>query len=229
LEIERVKEQQRRRPADASNNKHQPRSRDESRQRLLDTAERLLADHGLNGASLRQIRTAAGEGNNSAIQYHFGDKAGLIREIINRRAQSFEPRREELLSQALLQHQPPDVASLLKVLVLPLGEAVDASGRHVYAKFIMQFLMHFQHQQGVELPAWPAQSALTRATTLLLESLPHLSARALKDRVSWVSMLFLAALIERDNSLEAGKPVEKEKAFIKEVFAAMEAAMLARP
>jgi len=222
-----VESQQRRRPAAASDNK-QPRSGDESRQRLLDTAERLLADHGLNGVSLRQIQTAAGEGNNSAIQYHFGDKAGLIREVINRRAQSFEARRDELLSQALQSNQPPDIASLLKVLVLPLSEAVDASGRHVYAKFIMQFLMHFQHQQGVEQPAWPPESAATRAVRLLLESLPHLSARALRDRVNWVFMLFMAALIERDNSLEAGKPVEKEKTFIKEVFAAMEAALLAR-
>ena len=64
-----------------------------AREILLDTAERLLAEHGIDGVSMRQIAAAAGQGNNSVIQYHFGDKAGLLREIILRRVAGFEPRR----------------------------------------------------------------------------------------------------------------------------------------
>src|SRR5271165_6360652 len=71
-----------------------------ARERLLETAERLLADHGIGGVSFRQIGVATGNGNNSVIQYHFGDKAGLIREIIRRRVERFEPRRRELLAAA---------------------------------------------------------------------------------------------------------------------------------
>ena len=49
-----------------------------ARERLLDTAERLLGEYGIEGVSLRQIAAEAGQGNNSVIQYHFGNKAGLI-------------------------------------------------------------------------------------------------------------------------------------------------------
>ena len=71
-----------------------------AREILLDTAERLLAEHGIDGVSMRQIAAAAGQGNNSVIQYHFGDKAGLLREIILRRVAGFEPRRQSLFAGA---------------------------------------------------------------------------------------------------------------------------------
>ena len=41
---------------------------------LLLAAERLFAEHGLAGVSLRQISIEAGSSNNSAIRYHFGSK-----------------------------------------------------------------------------------------------------------------------------------------------------------
>ena len=202
------------------------RTKEESRQHLLDTAERLLADHGLEGVSLRQIGAAAGEANNSVIQYHFGDKAGLIAAIIGRRIASFEARREILLAEAM--GRETDIASLLKVLLLPLAETEDAYGRHTYARFMMQFLVNFQYQEGIHHPGWGPQSAATRAVTLLGDKLPLLSKRGLGERINWVGMLFLSALVERDNARGNGKPVEKEKIFIEDVFNAMSAVMQAR-
>ena len=48
-----------------------------TRERLINTAERLYALHGLDGVSLDRIRREAGEKNASALQYHFGSKADL--------------------------------------------------------------------------------------------------------------------------------------------------------
>ncbi len=39
---------------------------------LLDAAERLVADHGVDALSLRAVATAAGARNTSAAAYHFG-------------------------------------------------------------------------------------------------------------------------------------------------------------
>ncbi len=52
--------------------------------RLLDAAEELIAQHGPDAVSTRQILTAAGAGNMAAIQYHFGTKDGLLAAVVAR-------------------------------------------------------------------------------------------------------------------------------------------------
>ena len=47
-----------------------------TRELLLNTAERLFAEHGVAAVSNRQICEAAGQGNNYAIGYHFGSREG---------------------------------------------------------------------------------------------------------------------------------------------------------
>ena len=51
---------------------------DATRLQLLATAERLFAERGIAGVSLREIGAAAGQRNNSATQYHFESKHGLV-------------------------------------------------------------------------------------------------------------------------------------------------------
>ncbi len=53
----------------------------ETRERLLRAAERLFADHGFKHVTVRDIcRTA--RANVAAVNYHFGDKLGLYREVL---------------------------------------------------------------------------------------------------------------------------------------------------
>lgn len=51
--------------------------------RILETATRLFAEHGLDGVALRDIAVDA-EVNGAAINYHFGTKDLLIREVYRR-------------------------------------------------------------------------------------------------------------------------------------------------
>ena len=59
-------------------------SGDQTREHLLDVAERLYGDLGVGNVSLRQIRLAAKQGNTAAVQYHFGDRDGVVRAIAER-------------------------------------------------------------------------------------------------------------------------------------------------
>ncbi len=204
--------------------KAKPVGRGGARERMLETAERLLGEYGIDGVSLRQIGAATGQGNNSAVQYHFGDKAGLVREIIARRVDSFEPRRREMLDRASASGKLKDVRTLLEIIFLPLAEAVDAEGRHVYARFMMQFLTRFQYEPGFTHPGWAPESAATQAARLLAKSLPFLSGDGLSTRINRVGGLFFNALIDRDNAIAHGKPVESEDGFFADIFAMMEAA-----
>ena len=56
----------------------------DTRERILDAAERLFMAHGYDGTSRRQITGDAGV-NLAAVNYHFGSKEALMQEVFRRR------------------------------------------------------------------------------------------------------------------------------------------------
>jgi AcrR family transcriptional regulator len=52
--------------------------------RLLDAAERLLAERGSTAVSVRDVLTEAGVANASAVGYYFGSKDGLVAAVERR-------------------------------------------------------------------------------------------------------------------------------------------------
>lgn len=56
----------------------------DTRERILDVAEHEFMLHGYEGTSMRMI-TSSAEVNLAAINYHFGSKEGLLREVFRRR------------------------------------------------------------------------------------------------------------------------------------------------
>lgn len=57
----------------------------ETKERILDAAERLFAERGFAGTSLRSVTKEAGV-NLAAIHYHFGAKEALLHQVFARRA-----------------------------------------------------------------------------------------------------------------------------------------------
>ncbi|MGD1146857.1 MAG: TetR/AcrR family transcriptional regulator [Thermoanaerobaculaceae bacterium] len=64
----------------------------ETRKRLLDTAECLFAERGFAGTSVRHITAEAGC-NLAAVNYHFGGKQNLYREVFRRRLEALREQR----------------------------------------------------------------------------------------------------------------------------------------
>ena len=56
----------------------------DTRERILDVAERQFMAHGYEATSMRMI-TSMAEVNLAAVNYHFGSKEGLLREVFRRR------------------------------------------------------------------------------------------------------------------------------------------------
>jgi AcrR family transcriptional regulator len=56
-------------------------ARTPTRARIRETAERLFAEHGFRRVTVRDISRAA-RVNVAAVNYHFGDKMGLYREVV---------------------------------------------------------------------------------------------------------------------------------------------------
>jgi len=114
-----------------------PETRESTRTLILEAAERLFGSHGLESVSLRQIAAAAGGANPAAVQYHFGDKAGLLRAMFEHRVPQLDARRGELLTAATIRGAIGDPGALLEVLLRPIAEMRDAEGRLSYASLLL--------------------------------------------------------------------------------------------
>jgi AcrR family transcriptional regulator len=90
-----------------------------TRLRLLDAAERLFAEHGVDGVSVRSIAAAA-HVDVALINYHFESKAGLFRAVFHRRADALNAMRLQALGGALPRARGrPDLARVIYALAAP--------------------------------------------------------------------------------------------------------------
>jgi AcrR family transcriptional regulator len=103
-------------------------SRDrETRGRLLHAAERLFAERGFKAVTVREICHAA-RANVAAVNYHFGDKLGLYREVMQLAIDAMRDATEA--ARAAGEGKPPDeqlrlyVAIFLRRLLAPDNESI---------------------------------------------------------------------------------------------------------
>ena len=88
--------------------------------RILDAAEKMFADAGFEGTSLRDIVREAGV-NLATVYYYFDSKAGLIAAVIERRLGPLRREHLELLRQhqTAAGNQPLPLDKILEALLLP--------------------------------------------------------------------------------------------------------------
>ncbi|MER7012770.1 TetR family transcriptional regulator [Saccharopolyspora sp. NPDC000359] len=180
-----------------------PGSREKSaRERMIDVAEELIAEYGVEAVSLRTVGAQAGQRNNSAAQYHFGSKEGLIHAIIAVRSPGVDARRQELVSE-YRRSGADDIESLVRLLVLPLAETIDRSGERTwYLRFLANVMDHpMWHEVGE--PAEGEQPALRYMARELRKRLPHLSGRTLRRRSRWMAIIAFRVLADHERELAA--------------------------
>ena len=103
-------------------------SRDrETRDRLLHAAERLFAERGFKAVTVREICLAA-RANVAAVNYHFGDKLGLYREVMQAAIDAMHDATEA--ARVAGEGKPPDeqlrlyIAIFLRRLLAPDNESI---------------------------------------------------------------------------------------------------------
>lgn len=92
-----------------------------TREQILEAAEHLFGQHGFSCASLRQITDEA-RVNLAAVNYYFGSKEDLYKEVLFRRVRPVNEERLTLLTQAeqLAGDQPVPLRSVLDTFIRPL-------------------------------------------------------------------------------------------------------------
>jgi AcrR family transcriptional regulator len=94
----------------------------DTKQRILDVAESLFAEHGFAGTSLRRIIADAGV-NLAAVHYHFRSKESLLEAVIVRRTAPLNEERLRLLDEVENEAEHA-AASLEEVLQAFLGPPI---------------------------------------------------------------------------------------------------------
>jgi AcrR family transcriptional regulator len=108
--------------------------------RLIEAAERLFAERGIDAVSLREINRVSGARNAIAVQYHFNDRAGVVRAILDKHGPDVEARRHAMLDQYEAEGQP-DIRQLAAALVRPLSAKLsDPDGGPEYLQIYADLL-----------------------------------------------------------------------------------------
>ena len=161
---------------------------------LLLAAERLFAEHGLTGVSLRQISLEAGSSNNSAIRYHFGSKEDLLRAIFAYRLEDLTQRRALLSARA----NPDDLRSQLEAHILPLIELAESPDSS-YVSFIEQLQRAGAVDVFVHQP--DAVKSQENFITQMQRLLPHIPEPGRSMRIQQAQDLAVHLAAERERAI----------------------------
>jgi AcrR family transcriptional regulator len=187
-----------------------------TREALILAAERLIAEHGIDGVSLRQINTEAGQRNSSAAHYHFGSKDALIRSIYEYRLDSVNRRRQQLLEEVRAGGQDTDVRSLVETFIQPIIEEIRSSdGGSFYIRFLSQAIGH-PLADVREYSETMLTGAAMSAYDLLKAALPDIPAPIIGQRfgLMWEMIIHALADRERYTDPESGNFEEQSELFI---------------
>ena len=98
-----------------------------TQEQILDVAERLFAENGFAGTSLRSVIGEA-KVNLSAVNYHFGSKEGLFSAVAGRIAKLVVTGQLKELAKCERLNKPPNVEDILKAFIMPPFQVILNSG-----------------------------------------------------------------------------------------------------
>lgn len=99
----------------------------DTKERILDAAETLLADFGFDGTSMRAVTSTAGV-NLAAANYHFGSKEALLTAVLARRFDPINRQRLALLDALEAGGSEPTIEDLLRAFHEPAFREIGALG-----------------------------------------------------------------------------------------------------
>jgi AcrR family transcriptional regulator len=171
---------------------------------LLDAAEMLFAQRGIDGVSLRQIAASAGQRNVSAVRYHFGDKQGLVDALVADRMAKIDTVRSALVESAG-DLSRKTTRELLHLLWQPLLDLDKAKEIHWFIQF--HPVGGLRQSPASDYPTGndgPTGNDASRRIHDALQALhPHLSMTQFHYRLNLIAMMFGSAASWHDSVIQA--------------------------
>lgn len=178
---------------------------------LLLTAEQLFAQEGFEAVSTRKVSREAGQKNHSALQYHFGNKEGLLSAILDYRIKPINELRERRLNDLLSRSRAPTVNGLVAAFVEPFSEQLrNPVEQTAYLSLLAQL---FSYRRGREL--YNKHSEMNRAlhdiSEQLINCLDSCPLPVMHMRLQLMGRQSILAVAEWDDLRRAArKPMSEE-------------------
>jgi AcrR family transcriptional regulator len=180
-----------------------PERASSTREVILATAERLFAEHGVFAVSNRQISEAAGQGNNTAVGYHFGTKQDLVRAIIRKHAEALDELRLDLLDGL---GSESGLREWIGCLVRPTTDHLARLGNPTwYARFSAQAMTDPGLREIFTEEAL-ASPAMQQIVDGLKRSLPDLPLEVRQERGQMARLLIVHMCAEFERALVEDTP-----------------------
>lgn len=171
-------------------------ARPSAREKILDCAERLFADHGVEGISLRSINAEAGL-SAAALHYHFGSKPAVVAALLERQMPALMERRGALLAELDERTAPPVttreiLAALLEPQLMLLEEGGEPGIR--YVRFIHRLQSDGDLDFDFVLSRWPG--GVERLVPLLARANPTLPKAIVERRLAFAIDAMLPSMVK---------------------------------
>lgn len=176
----------------------------DSKAAMIEVAERLISERGLDNVSMRDVATVAGQRNNSAVQYHFGSRDGLIMQILRRRLVALDEERRHRLAEADAQGRGTELDVLVRVLFEPI---VDLIRTHPDSTHYARFLQRVGPVMAPGIPEAHLRTPTDDVVVRLINAMSHLSRREAFERVDLATQMFTGALAVYEDRRDADNTV----------------------
>jgi len=178
-------------------------SADSTREKLYAAGLRRFARDGWRTARVRDIVADAGQGNDSAVNYHFGSRQGLLEEVLHRGVDAMEAERRADLERL---GTAPEAEALVDAVVRPLAALLDTAEGRSFLRIAGQLgPLATVTDTLVAVPT--AGTALEHEMTLLVAALTErIGARPARARLAAMIVMLTAALAARAAELDAAEP-----------------------
>lgn len=177
------------------------------RELILDTAERLFAEHGVFAVSNRQIAEAAGQGNTAVVGYHFGTKTDLVRALVRRFNVEVEKARARMLAEI---GDSKDVRDWVSCQVYPITDRLAALGSPTwFARFGAQVMTDPTLRDIMVEEAILASPSVRQAFDGIRRCLPALPPEVRREREDIELTLIVHLCAARERALADGLPTPR--------------------
>jgi AcrR family transcriptional regulator len=212
-----------------SANKHASRSAS-TRRKFIRAAQKLYAERSIDAVSLNQVTAAAGQKNRNALQYHFGNRDGLIQAILDSHAELVADIRSDYLRKLEQESLPPAEAAA-RALVIPLDQYLRDNDEAVYyVRILSQLAATNNALTNPETGSRLQFRSTPQLESLMNKALAHLKADEARQRLFLVvSILFHSiADICRAFTAETAASKHRRRAMLEQLTGAI-AALLSGP
>ncbi len=162
---------------------------------LLEVAERLFAESGVESVTLNRIVEESGQRNRSALNYHFGSRADIVTQLLIMRLSHVNQIRHRYLDRLEQRGQGGDVHAILTAAIRPLGEVIrhEPWGRH-YVKILAQTMLS-PALRSPDIIDPTVTSAIARTNRLIAAALPHVPRSVMQMRLNYLQETVIFSIV----------------------------------